>query len=167
MAPEYIQYNYPSFKLDEQYPGTETAKETPASLAASSILFVGGGIGDKAKEVTYSTKNPQGLSFGTGGQWQSTTTTTTVTAQYNYGASSGEGARKGGLLMGFGDAGNAATYVTYSSKVDGVGVRLRVGTGKMATTIDTTETQYGVVEGDEGLLIGIEGSGDTAWDITY
>ena len=32
----------------------------------------------------------------------------------------------------------------------------------MATTIATTEAQYGVVEGDEGLLIGIRGSGDTA-----
>ena len=37
----------------------------------------------------------------------------------------------------------------------------------MTTTIATRETLYGVVEGDEGLLIGIEGSGDTAWDITY
>ena len=39
VAPEYIQYKYPSFKLDEQHPGTEAAAETAASLAAASILF--------------------------------------------------------------------------------------------------------------------------------
>ena len=50
--------------------------------------------------------------------------------------------------MGFGDAGNAAAYVTYSSKVDGAGVKLRVGTIKMETTNDTTKTQYGVLEVD-------------------
>ena len=55
------------------------------------VMSAGGGVGDKAIEVTYSTKNPQGLSFGAGGQWQTTTT------QYNYGVSSG--VRKGGLLM--------------------------------------------------------------------
>jgi len=39
VAPEYIQYKYPSFKLDEKHPGTEVAAETAAALAAASILF--------------------------------------------------------------------------------------------------------------------------------
>ena len=39
VAPEYIQYKYPSFKLDEKHPGTEAAAETAAALAAASILF--------------------------------------------------------------------------------------------------------------------------------
>jgi hypothetical protein len=39
VAPEYIQYKYPSFKIDEKHPGTEVAAETAASLAAASILF--------------------------------------------------------------------------------------------------------------------------------
>ena len=39
VAPEYIQYKYPSFKIDEKHPGTEVAAETAASFAAASILF--------------------------------------------------------------------------------------------------------------------------------
>ena len=64
--------------------------------------------------------------------------------QFNYGASSREGIGKGGLLMGFGYAGNATVEVTYSTKSVEAGVGLGVGTGKMTTTITTTKTQYGV-----------------------
>mgnify|MGYP004444709445 CR=1 FL=1 len=37
--PEYINYEYPSFKVDSKNPGTEVAGETAASLASASILF--------------------------------------------------------------------------------------------------------------------------------
>ena len=37
--PEYINYEYPSYKIDSENPGTEVAAETAASLAATSILF--------------------------------------------------------------------------------------------------------------------------------
>ena len=33
------QCKYPSFKLDEQHPGTEASTETAASLDSPSILF--------------------------------------------------------------------------------------------------------------------------------
>ena len=61
--------------------------------------------------------------------------------------------------MGFRDAGDAAVDVTYSTKADGA--------GKMKATITTKETQYGVGEGGEGLLIGVKNSGDTAADEIY
>ena len=37
--PEYIDYKYPSLKIDSKNPGSEVAGETAASLAATSILF--------------------------------------------------------------------------------------------------------------------------------
>ena len=37
--PEYMNYPYPSYKIDEDHPGSEVAGETAASLAAASILF--------------------------------------------------------------------------------------------------------------------------------
>ena len=37
--PEYIDYKYPSLKIDSSNPGSEVAAETAASLAATSILF--------------------------------------------------------------------------------------------------------------------------------
>ena len=37
--PEYIDYEYPSYKIDSTKPGSEVAAETGASLAATSILF--------------------------------------------------------------------------------------------------------------------------------
>ena len=37
--PEYIDYDYPSFKIDAKNPGSEVAAETACSLAAASILF--------------------------------------------------------------------------------------------------------------------------------
>ena len=37
--PEYIDYEYPSYKIDSTKPGSEVAAETAASLAATSILF--------------------------------------------------------------------------------------------------------------------------------
>jgi hypothetical protein len=37
--PEYINYKYPSFKIDEKGPGSEVAAETAAALAAASLVF--------------------------------------------------------------------------------------------------------------------------------
>ena len=37
--PEYMDYEYPSFKIDAENPGSEVAAETASSLAAASILF--------------------------------------------------------------------------------------------------------------------------------
>jgi len=45
--PEYVQYEYPSFKITADKPGSEVAGETAAFLAAASILF-------KDEDPTYS-----------------------------------------------------------------------------------------------------------------
>ena len=45
--PEYINYNYPSYKISESSPGSELAAETAASLAAASIMF-------KSEDSSYS-----------------------------------------------------------------------------------------------------------------
>ena len=37
--PEYINYDYPSYKIDSSKPGSDCAAETAAALAATSILF--------------------------------------------------------------------------------------------------------------------------------
>ena len=37
--PEYINYKYPSYKIDESGPGSEVAAETAAALAAASLVF--------------------------------------------------------------------------------------------------------------------------------
>ena len=44
-----------------------------------TLMGVGGGVGDNAQDVTYSTKSNTGFAFGTGGAGQTTTTTTTTT----------------------------------------------------------------------------------------
>ena len=49
-----------------------------------NVMSVGGGVGDDAVDVTYSTKS-QAFGFGAGATGQTTTTTTTTTPKYNYG----------------------------------------------------------------------------------
>ena len=49
LPPEYITYEYPSYKVTSSAPGTEVSAETAASLAAASILF-------KNVDSTYSSK---------------------------------------------------------------------------------------------------------------
>lgn len=39
--PEYINYDYPSFKIDASKPGSDCAAETASALAAASLLFKG------------------------------------------------------------------------------------------------------------------------------
>ena len=59
--------------------GLETTGSTQQFMTGD-VMRVGGGVGDKAIEVIHSTKNSQWLSFGAGGQWQTTTTTSTTTS---------------------------------------------------------------------------------------
>ena len=95
-----------------------------------NVMSVGGGVGDEAVDVTYSTKNNQAFDFGAGATGQTTTTTTTTTTHYNFNSSSGEGEGVGvggeGLVMGVGGAGDSAVDVTYSTKADG-GMGLGLG----------------------------------------
>ena len=49
LPPEYITYEYPSYKVTSSAPGTEVSAETAAALAAASILF-------KNVDSTYSSK---------------------------------------------------------------------------------------------------------------
>ena len=39
VPPEYMQYKYPSYKIDEKNPGSDVAAETAAALAAAYLLF--------------------------------------------------------------------------------------------------------------------------------
>ena len=39
IAPEYIDYEYPSYKIDSANPGSEVAGETASAMAEASILF--------------------------------------------------------------------------------------------------------------------------------
>ena len=47
VAPEYIYYDYPSYKVTAELPGSEVTAETAAALAAASLLF-------KNEDATYS-----------------------------------------------------------------------------------------------------------------
>ena len=79
-----------------------------------NVMSVGGGVGDDAVDVTYSTKSFQVFGFGVGTTGQTTTITTTTTTEYNYESSFGE---VEGLVMGVGGDGDTAVDVTYSTKV--------------------------------------------------
>ena len=39
VPPEYMQYSYPSYKINASKPGSDVAAETAAALAAASLLF--------------------------------------------------------------------------------------------------------------------------------
>ena len=57
--------------------GLETTSSTQQFMTGN-VMSVGGGVGDNAVDVTYSTKNNQAFAFGAGGEGQTTTTTTTT-----------------------------------------------------------------------------------------
>jgi len=149
------------------------------------VMGVGGGVGDEAQDVTFSTKNIDGTAFGT-----TKTTTTTTTTRYEYGQNQGAGlattsssyqmgqAGGEGLVMGVGGGvQDDAVDVTYSSNT---GLKAG-GQGTMTTTTTTTRTQYGLDQGQtiqgEGQVIQGEGAGlimgvgggvqDDAVDVTY
>ena len=124
-----------------------------------TVMGVGGGVGDAAQDVTYSTKT-QEYSLGAGVTGQ-TTTTTTTTKQYGYNASSTTGATTtGGLLMGVGGAGDSAVDVAYSTNAGGVaatGLGVDLGLGQ-TTKITTQYAKYfkdvklSVLEGDANWI---------------
>ena len=58
-----------------------TTTQQFTSTTGGTVMGIGGGVGDSAQDVTYSTKSNQGFGFGTGGAGQTTTTTTT---QYGF-----------------------------------------------------------------------------------
>ena len=158
------------------------------------VMGVGGGVGDEAQDVTFSTKNIDGTAFGT-----TKTTTTTTTTRYGYTQNQGAGltttsssyqmgqAGGEGLVMGVGGGvQDDAVDVTYSTNT---GMKTG-GQGTMTTTTTTTRTQYGlgqtqgqIIQGEgqviqgEGQMIQGEGAGlimgvgggvqDDAVDVTY
>ena len=112
------------------------------------VMGVGGGVGDNAPDVTFSTRNMDGTAFGT-----TKTTTTTTTTQYGFGQSQGEGSA---LLMGMGDNANMV--------------------GQTTTTTSTERTPYemglnlahNVQSGGAGLVMSVGGGAeDDAVDVTY
>ena len=143
------------------------------------LMGVGGGVGDKAQDVTFSTRNLDGTAFGT-----TKTTTTTTTTHYNLGQTEGQGLTttyqfgqgQNGLVMGVGGGvEDNAVDVTYSTKT-GNELGAAAALGKTTTTTTTTTTQYGlgqtqgqIVQGDgNGLVMGVGGGiEDNAVDVTY
>ena len=104
------------------------------------IMGVGGGVGDAAVDVTYSTKPNEGninLGIGTG-----TVTTTTTTKETTFGM----GQNVGSVMGVGGGVGDAAVDVTYSTKPDNKGVVLGYGGISGLNTTTTTTTTSGVDE---------------------
>ena len=106
----------------------------------SSAMGVGGGIGDDAVDVTYSTKPSNQIqtvnyalgSLGTTGLGTTTTTTTINNMQTFTGNTMATTA--GGNIMGFGLGGDAAMDVTYSTKPDNQIQTANYGVGSFYTT---------------------------------
>ena len=147
------------------------------------IMSVGGGAGDEARDVTFSTKNIDGTAFGT-----TKTTTTTTTTNYGINQIEGQGLTttsnayqmgqgQNGLIMGVGGGvQDDAVDVTYSSNT---GNQMGLGAGalgKTTTKTTTTTTKYNlgqtqgqIIQGDgNGLIMGVGGGiQDDAVDVTY
>ena len=125
-------------------------------------MGVGGGIGDAAVDVTYSTKPDSQtlntLNYGTGSYSTSSYEFSPVGVE-NVGLTTTGGnavVNTTGNVMGFGAGGDSAIDVTYSTKPDnGVGL----ATGALTTTTTTTATT--------GNVMGFGSGGDNAIDVTY
>ena len=131
----------------------------------TTTMGVGGGVGDAAVDVTYSTKpdtQPQTLNtlnyatgsystasyeFGSGGVQNVGLTTTQGNAMIN----------TTGSVMGFGAGGDNAIDVTYSTKPDNT-LGFTTTTGAVTTTTNTATT---------GGVMGFGAGGDNAIDVTY
>jgi hypothetical protein len=80
--------------------GDPTTSINIGNSMGGNVMGIGGGVGDDAKDVTYSTKNDQQFAFDKGTTGQTTTTTTTTkNIQYGYGTASSGETGGGGLLM--------------------------------------------------------------------
>ena len=165
----------------------------------STAMGVGGGIGDDAVDVTYSTKPENQIqtanyalgSFGTTGLGTTTTTTTTINNMQTL-AGNTMATTTGGNIMGFGQGGDAAIDVTYSTKPEnqiqtanyGVAsfattsydnnLALGQNAGFTTTTLETnTINDYQTLAGSAvttttgGNVMGFGQGGDAAIDVTY
>ena len=132
-----------------------------------SIMGIGGGVGDLAADVTYSTKpGGQVLTGLTGLGVNKTTVTTTRTNPTLVGTVGTTGS-----VMGVGGGvGDLAADVTYSTKPGAQVLTGLTGLGVNKTTVTTTNvnpTLVGAV-GTTGSVMGIGGGvGDYASDVTY
>ena len=112
---------------------TNTTINQYNQTTATNVMGVGGGIGDFAQDVTYSTKpneQTQNINLGTEGVLTNltntiTTTTTTTTTTKNE-----------GNVMGFGIGGDFAKDVTYSTKPDNQ--NLQIVNTELTTNVDST-----------------------------
>ena len=166
---------------------------------ASSVMGVGGGVGDNAADVTYSTK-PDAQAQATNinaGAFVSTSSGYNTT----YGQDAGLGALQyaqtiyptvvnsatasttGNVMtansaenvMGFGQGGDEAIDVTYSTKPDNQGAVVNTGIAGLTTTVEqttyptvvqntlTTTTTTNTAEN----VMGFGQGGDEAIDVTY
>ena len=126
----------------------------------TTTMGVGGGIGDAAVDVTYSTKPDSQtlntLNYGTGSYSTSSYEFSPVGVE-NVGLTTTGGnavVNTTGNVMGFGAGGDSAIDVTYSTKPDnGVGLT----TGALTTTTTTTATTGNVMGfgagGDNALML--------------
>ena len=122
-----------------------------------SIMGVGGGIGDNAADITYSTR-PGGQVLGTTGINKTVVTTTQTQTTPNIIGT--------GSVMGVGGGiGNNAPDVTYTTRP---GAQVLGTTGINKTVVTTTQTTPNVVGIGSGSVMGVGGGiGDNAVDITY
>ena len=156
----------------------------PTQSVGGSIMGVGGGIGDNAADVTYSTKpNAQGQAVNLQGNAY-------ATSSFEYGQGLSQTAGAGAIMtgntmstttggvMGFGAGGDNAIDVTYSTKADAQNVGLvntgvsqitNTGitgvTGVEGVTTTTTTTQNAMAT--TGNVMGFGAGGDSAIDVTY
>ena len=116
-------------------------------MTSGSVIRVGGGgVGDDAVDVTYSTK-PNNNIVLRAGALTTTTTTTTTTERYGMGMGLGQISGEettvsatGNVMSVGGGAGDEAVDVTYSTKQDNGEIRIGMGEiSRIATnTISTT-----------------------------
>ena len=91
-----------------------------SSQGGGIVMGVGGGVGDEAQDVTFSTNNIDGTAFGT-----TKTTTTTTTTHYGLGQTQGTGLATTSASYQFGQAG-------------GEGIVMGVGGGVEDNAVDVT-----------------------------
>ena len=120
-------------------------------------MGVGGGIGDNAADITYSTR-PGAQVLGTTGINKTVVTTTQTQTTPNIIGT--------GSVMGVGGGiGNNAPDVTYTTRP---GAQVLGTTGINKTVVTTTQTTPNVVGIGSGSVMGVGGGiGDNAVDITY
>ena len=119
---------------------TSTTEFATSSSATGSIMGVGGGVGDNAVDVTYSTKPDNKFA-----KVRTITTKTTTTGGYGVGFGQNTSTTQistGGTVMGVGGGvEDQAVDVTYSTKPDNVGIKF--GREQIASIATTTTSVTG------------------------